>query len=771
MQAEATVAVGALACGVRRSWRSCVAPLMLAVVLLAGAWLAVAGRAGAPAVSGAAARAGGLAALSRFSAQAQSVISTRVGAGEARFSPTHSVAGFELSGGGIAIGLGRRGISVSGGGARLSLRFVEIGRGASLWPVDAVAPRARSGRVVYVRGRGVREWYVARPLGIEQGFSLARRPAGGAGAVTLALATRGLRARLAGSGVEFLAGSSRVAMRYGGLAAFDAAGRRLPAWLSLSGSRLLLGVNDRGARYPLRIDPLVQQAELAPAGAIGVGTSVAADGNTVVVGAPNTQIGSHIFQGAVYVYTRSGNTWNVQAVLLANDGNRQDQLGYSVAISGGTIVASAVGATVNGNYYQGAAYVFVRSGAGWTQQAKLTAGDGAYNNWFGNSVAISGDTIVAGAPYEGSTGAIGAAYVFTRSGGIWRQQAELTPPDVDTNCRAICGLGYSVAILGGGGVMSLAAGVPGWEPGLGGAQVGAVYLYTGSGAKWSQPRTLVADDGVDGDGLGTAVAILGTPGTVQEVVAGAPYATVNGQAKKGAVYEFLPQPGSKWSQTKLTAYYGTAGGLFGESLAFSGGTRAVGAPGSNYHVNPPLLGHQGVSYASPGDQQEQKLTASDGQVNDGFGFSLAVSGGILVVGAPNGGPNSNGAAYIFSLPALKGVLSPHVQIHVAGVPRGCATSPVRLRVTLVVSPSATARGRNPARRRAVKVRTVVTLDGRRLLVSSRQAFAITIPRRRLRAGANKLLLATKASSIGTQRIDPNRAWLDAIVIRCHSVRG
>jgi hypothetical protein len=433
-------------------------------------------------------------------------------------------------------------------------------------------------------------------------------------------------------------------------------------------------------------------------------------------------------------------------------------------------VASAVGATVNGNYYQGAAYIFVRSGTNWIQQAKLTAGDGGYNNWFGNSVAISGDTVVVGAPYEGSVGAIGAAYVFVRSGGIWRQQAEMTPPDIDTYCRRICAFGYSVAILGGGGAMSLAVGVPGWAPRFDGAQVGAVYIYTGSGNKWSPPQTLTADDGAGGDGLGSSVAIVGTPGTVHEVVAGAPYATINGQANKGAVYEFLPQPGSKWTQEKLTAYYGQAGGLFGQSLAFSGGTRVVGAPGSNYQVNPPLRGDQGAAYTSPGDQQEQKLTAGDGKVDDGFGFSLAASGGILVVGAPMGGPSSDGAAYIFSLPAIRGSLAPDVEIHVAGASRRCAISPVRLRVTLRISPSATVRGRNASRRRAVKIRTVVKLDGRRLLVSSRRTFTITIPRARLRAGANKLLLVTSTSGIGTLRIDPNSAWLDTTVIRCRPVR-
>lgn len=758
----------------RSRWYAALRPVVVALAgtALVVGWLsigqvvAVHGQTAAPAR-----RASGVELPSRTSPQAQAAIASMTETPDARFVPRRSAGGFGLSGGGVSVALGRGGVHVVGAASRLSLRLVAVGRAGRLRPLAQVAPRARTSRVVYARARGVLEWYAAGSSGIEQGFTLARRPpAPAAGAVTLALAVSGLRARLAESDVQFLTQAGRAALRYGALVAVDASGRRLPAWLAVSRSRLLLRVDDHGAHYPLRIDPLVQQAELAPPGASGIGTSVAADGGTVVVGAPSTQIGSHPLQGAVYVYTRSGTAWGVQGVLLASDGNRNDQLGYSVAISRDTIVASAVGSTVNGNYYQGAAYVFVRSGARWIQQAKLTAGNGGLNNWFGNNVAISGDTIVAGAPYARTQDAVGAAYVFTRSGGIWRQQAELTPPDADTHCRGICALGYSVAILGGGGVMSIAAGAPGWEPSIDGPEVGAVYLFTGSANNWSSSPALVADDGAAGDGLGSAVAILARPGTVPEIVAGAPYATVNGQANKGAVYEFLPESGSKWAQTKLTAYYGKAGGLFGQSLAFSGSATAVGAPGSNYQINPPLRGNQGAAYMSPGDQQEQELTASDGRVNDGFGFSLAISSGILVVGGPAGGPNANGAAYIFTLPTARATSSQHVDFRVAGVPRGCATSRVRLSVTLRLSPSASVGSRKATRRAALKVRTVAMLNGRPLLVTPRRAFTIIIRRGHLRVGTNKLLLATQTSGTGTQQVNPNRTWLHTVVFRCHVVR-
>jgi lysophospholipase L1-like esterase len=140
----------------------------------------------------------------------------------------------------------------------VSVGLVAVGHGARLPPLGAVSPEMRSDYVLYPRAGGVLEWYAGRASGVEQGFTLARRPAGRAGQLTLALRLEGSSARLVGSEVEFLTRWGQVALRYGGLVAFDSSGRRLAAWLALSGSRLLLRVADRGARYPLRIDPIIQ---------------------------------------------------------------------------------------------------------------------------------------------------------------------------------------------------------------------------------------------------------------------------------------------------------------------------------------------------------------------------------------------------------------------------------------------------------------------------------------------------------------------------------
>src|SRR5262249_53881388 len=158
--------------------------------------------------------------------------------------------------------------------------------------------------------------------------------------------------------------------------------------------------------------------------------------------------------GSAYVFVRSGNVWTEQAKLLASDGQPNDHFGNSVAISGDTVV---VGAHNDNTMYTavGSAYVFVRSGNVWTEQAKLFAADGAAYDHFGFSVAISGDTAVAGAPYDDDVGdGAGSVYVFVRSGNAWTQQAKLLD---SSNGLPFDNLGYSLAIRAD----TIAVGVPG----------------------------------------------------------------------------------------------------------------------------------------------------------------------------------------------------------------------------------------------------------------------------------------------------------------------
>ena len=138
------------------------------------------------------------------------------------------------------------------------------------------------------------------------------------------------------------------------------------------------------------------------------GYSVAVAGDTVVVGARDED-SEGLNAGAAYVFVRNGTTWNEQDKLVASDAEANDYFGGSVAISGDTVVVGAPYG-ISGGSSVGAAYVFVRNGTSWSQQGKLVAGDAQVDGRFGCSVAVSGDTVVVGASGEGSYA--GAAYVF-----------------------------------------------------------------------------------------------------------------------------------------------------------------------------------------------------------------------------------------------------------------------------------------------------------------------------------------------------------------------
>jgi len=269
------------------------------------------------------------------------------------------------------------------------------------------------------------EWWRNTPAGLEQGFTLQTRPDGGGRTTPLQLdmAVSGdLTAVRRGANVAFVDANGATLFTYAHLHVTDATGQSLPAHFSLSPRVLSIIVGDAHATYPLTIDPWVQQAYLK-ASNTGVddsfGYAVAVSGNTVVVGAYTedsnaTGVGgnqgndSALDAGAVYVFVRSGVTWSQQAYLKASNTDASDYFGYSVAIAGDTVVVGARGEDSNatgidGNQDDdsvnaaGAAYIFVRSGTTWTQQAYLKASNTDAGDYFGYSVSISGDTVVVGA--------------------------------------------------------------------------------------------------------------------------------------------------------------------------------------------------------------------------------------------------------------------------------------------------------------------------------------------------------------------------------------
>lgn len=431
-------------------------------------------------------------------------------------------------------------------------------------------------RFEYRRG-GLTEWYVNGKAGLEQGFTLTQRPgAASAGQpLTIALRVSGDLALTQQGGTVLLKNGDKVVLRYGGLSARDARGRSLPAHLEAGvdarGHEIRMVVDDREAQYPLVVDPLwsQQQEVTASNGAGGAyfGWSVAMSGSTAVVGAPD--------QNAAYVFVQNGNTWSQQAELTPYGGGGST-FGYSVAMSGTTVVVGAESTTVGSNSKQGSAYVFVQNGGTWSQQAELTSSDGAANDWFGSSVAVSGSMVVVGAQNKtlGGRDEEGAVYVFVQNGTEWPQQAELEDPDLSW----VSYFGASVALSGGtlvvgapedsnangaayffelsGNTWSQQAKVTASDVGVfdhfgtsvalsgstavvgsrdhsGGFGPGAAYVFVNGVNGWFQQAELTAPDGGGGDYYGNSVAVSGATAWV-----GAPLHTVGGNAEQGAAYVY-----------------------------------------------------------------------------------------------------------------------------------------------------------------------------------------------------------------------------------------
>lgn len=258
------------------------------------------------------------------------------------------------------------------------------------------------------------------------------------------------------------------------------------------------------------------------------GKSVAIDGDTAIIGAPQDSVENHGECGTAYIFVRSGSVWTQQQKLFASDGAHQDRF-HGVAISGDTAIVGAGNDDVGVMNDQGSAYVFVRSGATWTEQQKLIASDGWEGDSFGNggwSIAIDGNTAVIGATQDDAFATVnyGSAYVFVRSGTVWTEQAHLYPPDG----AALSNFG-SVAIDGD----TIVAGGGGINVGLN-TRVGSAYVFVRNGNDWTLQKQLIASDGAQGDSLGFSVAISGN-----KIFTGAYQANFGMANDQGAAYVFI----------------------------------------------------------------------------------------------------------------------------------------------------------------------------------------------------------------------------------------
>ncbi len=384
---------------------------------------------------------------------------------------------------------------------------------------------------------------------------------------------------------------------------------------------------------------LAQESKLLPGDGetqdiFGSAVAISGDGTTALVGAQNDDD-----TGSAYVFTRSGSVWAEQARLVALDANLSDFFGAAVALSadGMTALIGASGADPAGSG-SGSAYVFVRSGTGWSEQAKLTASDGAVSDAFGVAVALSVDGAVAlvGASGDDDHGSdSGAAYVFVRTGELWTQASKLTAnagAALDRFGRAVAlSQTGTTALVGASGPDILAAGP------------GAAYVFVSSGSTWTTQARLSAAGGAVGDAFGRAVA-LSEDGSRALVGAVA-------DDDAGSAFVFA-RSGTTWTEeARLVASDRAGGDSFGiaVSLRADGERALIGAfadddagslSGSAY-----LFSLDGTTWT-----EETKLTASDAAQGDQFGKTVSLSpyGEYSLIGADGGDDNGDvsGSAYV-----------------------------------------------------------------------------------------------------------------------------
>lgn len=237
---------------------------------------------------------------------------------------------------------------------------------------------------------------------------------------------------------------------------------------------------------------------------------IAVTGNTALFGA-STEGTNGYRSGAAYVFERGGTGWSACETqkLLASDGSANDEFGSSVAMEGGV---AFVGAPNDGDddTDAGSVYVFARSGTVWSEAQKLTASNPSDQAVFGRVLALSGDTLLVGAPQTDHPVGIwsGSAFVFVRSGTVWVEQAELVAADLGGGDR----FGGSVALEGDTAIVGSSQ-----HDALGG-NAGAVYVFVRSGTTWSEAQKLTASDGEANDFFGRTVAMDGDTAVIQASV-------------------------------------------------------------------------------------------------------------------------------------------------------------------------------------------------------------------------------------------------------------
>lgn len=359
------------------------------------------------------------------------------------------------------------------------------------------------------------------------------------------------------------------------------------------------------------------------------GHAVALDGDTAVVGAPYDD-GEGTDAGAAYVFRRGGDGWRQVARLTAPEAWDFDRFGFSVAVRRGTVAVGADRRDRGKVLDCGAVYVFRERNGGWGLESVLQPEDLGSKDGLGISVAMDGDTIVAGAPGQNGSG---AAYVFSFDGRGWKKRAKLTVP----SASGYAGFGHAVALSGDAALV----GAPTIdEPAV---LSGAAYVFRRRGTRWLQEARLASANAAPLEKFGASVALDGDLALV-----GSPRAALGDSSRAGAAFVFQ-RSGGGWRQAaRIQAPSPRSDEEFGRAVALAADRAIVGssfgdAAGLNTGVAY-LFGRQGERWRARG-----AVFAAEPVAVEEFGTSVAVSGAQALIGAPrqSGQGNAAGAAYIF----------------------------------------------------------------------------------------------------------------------------
>jgi hypothetical protein len=353
---------------------------------------------------------------------------------------------------------------------------------------------------------------------------------------------------------------------------------------------------------------MATQLKLLASDAVEFGKAVAVSGDYAIVGARQPSPTSLVSPGSAYIFAKSGSGWTQQAKLAVNvNVEKDDEFGAAVAIEGDYAI---VGAPSDAAVWEGRAYIFHREGSTWVQQSALAASDAVDFANFGSSVALSGDWAIVGS----DTG----AYVFQRTDSTWTEQAKLGGPGAG---------GFRASISGQTAVIS-------------GPQK-SVLVFQRNGSAWQQQALLTASDANALDYFGTQVSVSGD----RIIAAGAKYTNSD---YSGAAYIF-ERTGSNWTQqAKLESVPPSTKNRFAWSIAISGDYAVVGDPDDK-----DIAPGGGAAYLYrrkvSGWPMIEKIAASDASIFDSFGASVAIDGSVFGCQAIAGAEDNNaGAAYVLS---------------------------------------------------------------------------------------------------------------------------